>query len=97
MELSFELGIPEEELARRLTERSFVLYQAYAAKWRLPNRRVELMLARVCHTFAAIMGGGKDLDIEDFLFDPVDDTPSSPQASREAAREFFGFSPSNKA
>lgn len=92
--MSFELGIPEEELAQRLTERSFVLYQAYAARKLLPARRVQLQLARIALT-AAQVAGNADVELADFLFDPLPD--AGDDVDLDAAKVHFQFNPRNKA
>lgn len=99
IELSFELGIPEEELAQRLSERSFSLYRAYAGKWRLPTRRLQVMLAQVCEVLAKV-NGNKDVSIPDFLLDPEEDEedgpPMTPEQNIAAQKQIFGFSPRRK-
>jgi hypothetical protein len=89
IDLSFALGIPEEELAARLTNRSFVRYQHYAAKWMLPARRLELYLAQVA-LVAAQASGAAGMSLSDFVFDPQE------EATEAEAAEFFGFNPRPK-
>lgn len=91
--MSFELGIPEEELASRLTNRSFMRYQHHAARWMLPSRRLQLQLAQTA-LWSALAAGAKDLSLEDFIFDPVDEI--EPEQQVEVAAEFFGFKPRPK-
>ncbi len=56
-----------------MSERSFNLYQAYAARRMLPARRMQLQLARIALTVAQANGGNASLSLADFLFDPPTD------------------------
>ncbi len=56
-----------------MSERSFNLYQAYAARRMLPARRMQLQLARIALTVAQANGGNARLSLADFLFDPPTD------------------------
>lgn len=85
--------MPAHELAQRLPEREFVLYQHYAAKRMLPWRRIQLQLARLSMIVAAA-NGAKNIELSDFLFDPLEDAPQlTAEEQAESAREFFGFAP----
>jgi len=91
--LSLELGIPEEELASRLTNRSFMRYQHYAARFMLPARRLQLQLAQAA-MWSARAAGVRDVALADFLFEPTDPDPDQrAEADPQVAAEFFGFSP----
>lgn len=91
--MSFELGIPEEELASRLSNRSFVRYQHHAARWMLPSRRQQLQIAQAAF-WSARAAGAQGADLQDFIFDPPDDV--EPDKQVEVAAEFFGFKPRPK-
>ncbi len=93
LDLSFELGIPEEELSDRLTEQSFRLYQEYAERKLLPTRRLQLQLARIAHVSAQVGGANQSLNLSDFLFDPE---PWVAEDDLEAAKVAFDFKPRNK-
>jgi hypothetical protein len=90
--LSLELGIPEEELAARLTNRSFRRYQHYAARHMLPTRRIQMQIAQL--TMWSALAAGKEGSISDYLFEPRDEEPQ--EADPEQARAFFGFNPVQK-
>lgn len=85
------MGIPRHELAKRLPEREFVLYQQYAAKRVLPTRRLELYLAQLCSVIAKVHGNA-DAEIRDFLLDPIDGDGEETEDVAGA----FEFNPRNK-
>jgi len=91
IDLAFDLGIPAHELALRLPESEFVMYQAYAAKRMLPTRRMEMHLAQLTRVLANVHGN--DMTTADYLFDARDlEAP----ATAEEAQAFFGFAPRKK-
>jgi hypothetical protein len=92
--LSFELGIPEEELASRLTNRSFVRYQHHAGRWMLPSRRLQLQIAQAAY-WSARAAGAQNIELDDFIFDPPDAGSEGQEAGEEAAT-FFEFKPRPK-
>jgi len=98
-ELSFELGIPAHELAARLPERHFRRYQAHAARWMLPTRRLQFQLAKIAMLLDRQAGHpeGTEFRLGDYLFDPPDDEPDDAEALAQAARDAVGFKPINKA
>lgn len=55
----------------------------------LPSRRVELYLAQIAMQIA-MSRGVQNMELSDFMFDPVDDE-DEPTAEEEAA--FFDFKP----
>ena len=73
-----------------MSEPEFQAWQIYAARRMLPQRRMELYLAQIAMLIARTMGGAKDVDITDFLFDPAE-PDVEPTAEEEAA--FFDFKP----
>lgn len=91
IDLSFELGIPAHELAERLPESEFVLYQIYAGKRMLPTRRMEMHLAQLTRVLANVHGN--EMSTADYLFDVRDETV---QATAEEAKAYFGFAPRKK-
>jgi hypothetical protein len=66
-----------------------VRYQHYAAKWMLPTRRLQMQLGQAA-LWSARAAGVSDVDLSDFLFDPVEDSED------EDAETFFEFNPINK-
>lgn len=89
IDLSFELGVPIHELAHRMPEADFTLYQVYASKRMLPMRRIEMHLAQLTAVLAQV--NGKDRTTADFLFD-LQNSSEEP-ATADQAQQFFGFSP----
>lgn len=78
-----------------MTENELRDWQAYAARFMLPSRRMQLQLALIAQMIAVTMGGAKNAKLSDFLFDP----PPSPAQAKEqldAAKEFFNFQPRKK-
>lgn len=74
-----------------LPESEFKDWQRYAARRMLPGRRVEMYLAQIALQ-VALMRGVQNVDLSDFMFDPIDaDGEDEPTAEEEAA--FFDFKP----
>jgi len=65
----------------------------YAAKWMLPGRRLELLMAQAA-MWSSRAAGVATLQLSDFLFepDPVDEAVVEP-ADPAVAAEFFNFKP----
>ncbi len=90
MDLALNLGIPLREV-KKLGEGEFTKWNLYAAKYMLPQRRVELYLAQIALWIARV-NGVEDVRIEDFLFDP----PAEPLTAEDAFQndaELLGFAP----
>jgi hypothetical protein len=85
------LGIPAHELAQRLPYREFALYEQYAIKHMLPNRRNSMHLAQIAFWVNKVAGG--DADFEDFLFKYQD--PESVVDMQEVY-EMYDFKPRGK-
>ena len=94
-DLAAELGTPVAVLARTMTENELRDWQAYAARYALPSRRLQLQLAQIAMLIAVTMGGAKDVKLTDYLFDPPP-TPKERKKALDEAKEFFGFSPRKK-
>lgn len=88
-----------EDLAAQMTEREFASWQRYAARKMLPQRRLELYLARIAMLIAQTMVGHADAELADYLFDPRDAPGAAADAEPDddelvqEARDFFGFAP----
>jgi hypothetical protein len=94
--LSLQLGIPEEELAARLTNRSFERYRHYAARHLLPTRRIQLQLAQLT-MWTAMVAGHKDGKVGDFLIGPTDEEEQEQgEQDLDVMRAEFGFKPIQK-
>jgi hypothetical protein len=91
MDLSLNLGIPDETLARSMTESDFRRWQAYAAKRMLPTRRLEVYMAQIAYLIARTMGNSSDAKLTDFLFD----APKAEDPEQDL-RDMFGFAPKPK-
>lgn len=77
-----------------LPESEFRDWQRYAARRMLPSRRIELYLAQIAMQ-VALLHGVQNVDLSDFMFDPIDvDGEDEPTAEEEAA--FFDFKPRNR-
>lgn len=98
IDLSFELGRPLHELAATMPENDIRLYQHYAQRRNLPQRRLELLLAQVALSLFQV-NGAKEVSLADFLFDPPEDfdDPESldPEIASQSAADAFGFKPRN--
>lgn len=88
------MGIPEEELAARLTNRSFLRYMHYASRWMLPARRLQMQLAQAAY-WSSKASGVSGLNVEDFLFDPQPQQVEA-EADPEEAKAYFQFNPRPK-
>lgn len=88
------MGIPEEELAARLTNRSFMRYMHYASRWTLPARRLQMQLAQAAY-WSSRAAGVTGLTLEDFLFDPPPQDEQK-EADPDEAKAFFKFNPRPK-
>lgn len=80
-----------EDLARRLSEHEFRHWQIYANKKLLPGRRISMQLALLTKWVAGSMGGFQG-DLEDFLFDRVEER----EATVDEELAFFQFKPYKK-
>ena len=89
--MSFELGVPISEL-RKMSADDLTLYRAYTAKRMFPSRRAELLMAQASMLIAKTMGGAKNVTLQDFLFDPVEEKPAA-EMTVEEIRASFGFNP----
>ncbi|WP_219209448.1 hypothetical protein [Variovorax boronicumulans] len=69
--------------------RDLVLYQHYAAKRLLPSRRASLQLARIAMLIDQTMGGAKNVQLTDYLFEHADEV----EVPEDEAADFFGFAP----
>jgi hypothetical protein len=76
-----------------MSEPEFQAWQVYAARRMLPQRRMEMYLAQIAMLIAATMGGVKNAELSDYLFDPAE-PEHEPTAEEEAA--FFEFKPRAK-
>ncbi|GGI16450.1 phage tail assembly protein T [Oxalicibacterium faecigallinarum] len=83
--------MPAHQLAAILPEREFVLYQAYAVKRMLPQRRQEMYLAQICSVLAQVHSN-TDVSVMDFLFDPVEEI----ELDEDEVLAHFDFKPRNK-
>lgn len=71
MDLAATFGCTVAELGQRLTMAELMLWSRYHACKGLPWRRIEMHLARVAQTMAAVMGGGDAAGpLSDYLVDP---------------------------
>jgi len=90
MDLALHLGKTVAELDS-MTDVEFNLWVKYANRRMLPWRRMELYLAQLTATVSKMMGNN-EVNISDYLFDPVDDD----QAAEVDAVAFFAFNPRKK-
>jgi hypothetical protein len=93
MDLALEFSMPLASLRKALTERELHAWQAYAMRYQLPTRRLELYLAQIALCVAR-MAGAQDVMLQDFLFDPPAEV--APATQLEAAKEAFAFNPRKK-
>ncbi len=77
-----------------LPESEFRDWQRYAARRMLPSRRVELYLAQIA-MWVARSAGARDVDLADFMFDPVG-ADGEDEATAEEEAAFFDFKPRNR-
>lgn len=94
MDLALELGVPAEELARRMPQREFKAWGKYASQKLLPTRRMEFYMAQIALLIATTMGGAKDATLQDYLFDP--EPPDDTEPDLEALKAAFDFRPVRK-
>ena len=92
IDLSFEFGKLPNELAAEMPEADLHMMHLYSQRRLLPQRRLEIMLARLCMYMDAYMGGAKNVKVSDYLLDYVEEE----EMSGEEVAEYFGFNPINK-
>ena len=94
MDLALALGKTVGELEREMTGVEFNLWQRYAARRALPVRRAELYAAQIAMKIVQVMGSNTEVELSDFLFDPVEED-TGPVDNADDAAAFFGFAPRN--
>lgn len=70
MELALHLGMTADGLEQRMAERELDDWRLFVEERMLPWRRIQLQLAQIAQHIAVTMGGAKNTQLQDFLFDP---------------------------
>jgi hypothetical protein len=94
MDLALEFGMPVSQLMKSMKESELRRWEVYAGTYMLPARRMQVQLAQVAMLIVKTNGGGAELTLKDYLFDPPD--PIKPEENLAMAVQVFDFKPRKK-